>query len=260
MDIKAFMKIEGEKPLDNIVSDGGFCSIFRTIACVGDSLSSGEFESRDAEDNRTYHDLYEYSWGQYIARMTGSKVYNFSQGGMTASAYCDTFARKNGFWGADKVAQAYIIALGANDVNKIELGTIEDICLDDYTKSKPTFAGYYAQIVQRYKEISPDARFFFMAMPKSDSADHNKKALAHRELLKAMTELFSHSYLIDLYEYAPIYDAEFRDAFYLRGHLNPCGYLLTAKMTASYIDYIIRNNPDEFRRVGFINTGIETGF
>ena len=30
----------GEKPLDNLVKDGGFASIFRTIAVVGDSLSA----------------------------------------------------------------------------------------------------------------------------------------------------------------------------------------------------------------------------
>ena len=33
-----------EKPLENYAPDGGFASIFRTIAFVGDSLSSGEFE------------------------------------------------------------------------------------------------------------------------------------------------------------------------------------------------------------------------
>ncbi len=27
-----------EKPLDNPVTDGGYCGIFRTIACIGDSL------------------------------------------------------------------------------------------------------------------------------------------------------------------------------------------------------------------------------
>ena len=32
---------ENELPLQNIVSDGCYCGIFRTIACVGDSLSSG---------------------------------------------------------------------------------------------------------------------------------------------------------------------------------------------------------------------------
>ena len=39
---------ENEKPLEHRVTDGGFASIFRTIGCVGDSLSSGEFESIDA--------------------------------------------------------------------------------------------------------------------------------------------------------------------------------------------------------------------
>ena len=38
---------KNEKPLDNLVTNGGFTGIFRTIACVGDSLSSGEFESID---------------------------------------------------------------------------------------------------------------------------------------------------------------------------------------------------------------------
>ena len=31
---------EGELPLDNLVTDGGYASIFRTVAFVGDSLSS----------------------------------------------------------------------------------------------------------------------------------------------------------------------------------------------------------------------------
>ena len=40
---------ENEKPLDRLVTDGGFCGILRTIGCVGDSLSSGEFEARNEE-------------------------------------------------------------------------------------------------------------------------------------------------------------------------------------------------------------------
>lgn len=40
------------------------------------------------------------------------------------------------------------------------------------------------------------------------------------------------------------------------GHLNPMGYALTAKMTASYIDYIIRHNTEDFKEVGFIGTDL----
>ena len=32
------------------------------IGCIGDSLSSGEFESLDEAGNRGYHDMFEYSW------------------------------------------------------------------------------------------------------------------------------------------------------------------------------------------------------
>jgi hypothetical protein len=35
------------------------------------------------------------------------------------------------------------------------------------------------------------------------------------------------------------------------------GYMLTAKIVDSYIDYIIRKNPDDFRRVAFIGTNLQ---
>ena len=46
MDLQAFLKKEGELPLDQIVQNGGFCGILRKIVCVGDSLSSGEMEGK----------------------------------------------------------------------------------------------------------------------------------------------------------------------------------------------------------------------
>ena len=44
------------------------------------------------------------------------------------------------------------------------------------------------------------------------------------------------------------------------GHLNPSGYILTAQMIDSYIDYIVRHNPKDFEAVGFIGTGIQYKF
>ena len=64
MDLTKLLDIPGEKPLDNLATDGGFCGIFRRIACIGDSLSSGEFEGINAEGQKTYHDYFDYSWGQ----------------------------------------------------------------------------------------------------------------------------------------------------------------------------------------------------
>ena len=248
MDITKYKAISGEQPLDNIVVGGGFCSILRQVICIGDSLASGEFELVHDDGSRSYHDMYEYSWGQFMAREAGIKVYNYSRGGMTAKEYCETFADSKGFWNDGIKPNAYIIALGVNDVNTdIDLGDITDIDLDNYRNNKKTFVGYYAQIIQRYKQISKDAKFFFITPPylPDCKADTYKKIA---ELLNDFTRIFANSYLIDLQKYGPDYaDKEFRDCFYLNNHLTATGYKLTAEMIMSYIDYIIRNNPDDFK-------------
>lgn len=63
-------------------------------------------------------------------------------------------------------------------------------------------------------------------------------------------------WVIDLYQYAPVYDQKFKEHFYLYGHLNAQGYVLTAKMIASYIDYIIRSDTAAFQNTPFIGTGV----
>ena len=61
-------------------------------------------------------------------------------------------------------------------------------------------------------------------------------------------------YVMDFRKYAPEYDEAFRDKFYMTGHMTPCGYRLTAQMVMSYLDWIIRHNMGDFRKVGFIGT------
>ena len=90
MDLARYYASENEKPLEQIPEEGGFAGIFRRIACIGDSLSSGEFEAVDSAGQRGYYDFFEFSWGQYLGRLVGSTVYNFSRGGMTAKHYCES--------------------------------------------------------------------------------------------------------------------------------------------------------------------------
>lgn len=257
MDIYDYMSVgEMEKPLDRIVIDGGFCSIFRSIGCIGDSLSSGEFESVKEDGSKRYHDFYEYSWGQFISRSTGSKVYNFSCGGMTAKRFVEGFAQECNAWNEERKCQAYIIALGVNDVvnQNMEVGSINDVCLGNYEKKAPTFAGYYARIIQNIKQIQPRAKIFLVTIPKyGDDKDQRRKRV--RDLLEDFTKTFNATYLIDLFTYAPVYDEKFRENFFL-GHMTPTGYVLTARMIESYIDYLIRKYPKDFNQVGFIGTDL----
>ena len=47
-----------EKPLDHIVEGYSYTSILRKIAFVGDSLSSGEFQSTKEDGSQGFHDMY----------------------------------------------------------------------------------------------------------------------------------------------------------------------------------------------------------
>lgn len=249
MNMDLYLNNENEKPLDNIVSDGGMAAIFRTVGVIGDSLASGEFESLNDDGSRGYHDYYEYSWGQFLGRMCGSKVYNFSRGGMTAIEYWQSFADANRFWDPKYACDAYIIALGANDLGgrKMTVGNADDCDGEE----KETFAWYYGSIIKKLKTIQPRAKFFLFTFPKGERSNCD-----HKDLIYALAEKFENTYVIDLDTYGPEYDDEFKKKFFLLGHMNPMGYLFTAKITASYIDYIIRHNYDDFKEVGYIGTDL----
>ena len=257
MDIKKFYADPNEKPLDRLVEDGGFCRIFRTIGCIGDSLSSGEFESQNENGERGFHDMYEYSWGQQLARMTGCRAINFSRGGMSAKWFLESFGDECGCWREENVCQAYIIALGVNDQKVYATGCVDDIDAEHPENSKDTLAGYIGRILLRLKAMQPKAKFFLVARPKEQTNPERAALItAHGILMRAIAERFDNVYVIDLERYAPCYDDEFRRNFFLGGHMNPAGYLLTARMIASYIDYIVRNHPRDFAQIGFIGTDL----
>ncbi len=249
-----------ERPLDRFpVANGGMTAIFRTIACVGDSLSSGEFEAEDENGKRSYHDMFEYSWGQFIGRACGAKVYNFSRGGMTANEYLNSYANLKGFWDPEKAAQAYIIALGVNDIVncKGQAGVKEDVNLEKPEESANTLCGSIGRIILRYKSIAPHAKFFLVTMPNHGGSWGEWGDTCAREQARAMYELadlFPNTYVLDMYQYGPVYNKEFFAKYSLLGHLNAAGYLLTAQMYATYIDWIIRHNLEDFTQVGLINT------
>lgn len=257
----SFDKMKNENPLDNIVKDGGFTAIFRTIGIVGDSLSSGEHEFVDG-DVHEYCDYYEYSWGQFIARKCGLTAYNFSVGGMTAKEF-DSFANYCKCYTREKACQAYIIALGRNDMkswDKYEngFGAMADVDLQNPDNNKDSFVGHYVKIIQKIRKLQPESRVFLVTMPKSttDAGERDEKCDRHAEFLRSLPKTFEHLYIIDLRKHAPVHDAKFVSDYYCAGHLNAMGYRVTADQIATYIDYIIRANPKDFNKVAFIGRKI----
>ncbi len=247
-----------ENPISTISQNPGFCSIFHSWGFIGDSLCSGEHEYHKSDGTKGYVDLYEYSWGQRICAATGAKGDNYSQGGETARGWIEHFwdNPRNNNGNIDAKAdpkQGYIIALGVNDTHKKHpVGKVEtDIDKGDYTKNAQTYAGCYAGIIQRIQSIQPDAKIFVMTRPNEKATDD-----AYNEVVRRMADLFKNVYVIDLYKYAPSYDkgSDFRNQFFMGGHLNAAGYQYTAWMLMTYIDWIIRTNMKDFEQVAFIGT------
>ncbi|MDD7251265.1 MAG: SGNH/GDSL hydrolase family protein [Prevotellaceae bacterium] len=246
-----------DNPLATIHQYPGFCSIFHHWGFIGDSLSSGEFESLK-DGKRGYHDFYEYSWGQRMCRLMGVDGDNYSQGGETARGWIDHFWShpyniNRNIDAHRSPKQAYIIALGVNDaLHKVPAGNIDtDIDLDDYHHNANTFAGQYAGIIQRIRSISPDCFVFVV----TDPGRYNGAESPYNSFIRQLPAKFSRLYVIDLHKYGPDYsDKEFRSRYFVGGHLNAAGYEWTAWVMMTYIDHIIRQHPSEFAQAGFIGT------
>lgn len=244
---------KNERPLSSLVPGGGFSSILRTIGCIGDSLASGEFQTKKEDGSYNYFDKYEYSWGQFIARTTGAKVYNFSKGGMTSRYFIGGFGDMCGCFDSDKRCQAYIMALGHNDLinAKDPLGSVDTVDIDNPGKNPETFIGFYADIVARLRSLRPNPYFFFMTMPKAKGSDWARECREkHAEIINEFAKIVPNGFVLDFHKYAPSFDGEFNEHYYLNGHMNPCGYKLAADMVMSYIDYIIRQDPTRFELIG----------
>ena len=256
--------------LDTLRYDGGMTAIFRKIGCIGDSLSSGEFE-HDQKGIKGFWDCYDYSWGKFMERTLGNQVTIFAKGGLTAyHLYKDadegtsTVQEINHLFDPQYLQQAYIIALGVNDLvgegalEKLYGGEIgdpqKDICLTDYQKNAGSFVGVYAKIILRLQQMQPDAKFFLVSMPNDQEENFAPRCPVHLKVLKEMAQVLPNCYVIDLYHHAPPYDAAFREKYFIGGHMNAMGYRQTSYYIMTYINWIIENQPKDFAAVSYIGS------
>ncbi|MBU3838055.1 MAG: SGNH/GDSL hydrolase family protein [Candidatus Phocaeicola faecigallinarum] len=252
------LEVLSENPLEYIKKEPGYGSIIHNWGFVGDSLSSGCTECFKGTSSKVFLDLFEYSWGQRLCKLLGVEGYNFSYSGQTTKGWIDgsktppqttTDAIPNRIWEGAKSnpKQAYTIALGVNDssLKQYPVGTTEDIDLSDYNNNAETFVGYYGGIIQRLREIQPNAPIF--CVTKMGEDEYNVQ-------IRLITELFEKCYLIDLARYSVPFSGTWSDRYSLGGHKNAAGYQYMAYVMNTYIDWIIRNNWEDFKDIALVGT------
>lgn len=245
-------------PLKHILKTGGMTSIFRTAGVVGDSLASGCMEYK--ENGTSYgYDRYEFSWLQQMKHICGfDTAYNFSAGGLTSKKFWTstnshiTDLREDG---ANHKCQLYFIALGVNDIadTSIDVGTSDDIS----DTSSTTFYGYYSRIISLIQSIQPRAKIFLVGLPNhSNMTVWGARFTSFKNAIADMVNYFDNCYYLDLFTYDVPYDATFQQTYFNGFHENALGYLRSAWVISSYVDWYIRHNYEEFREVGFIGTDL----
>lgn len=253
-------------PLSRLIEFGGNASCFKTIVCIGDSLTEGNCNYK-TKNGVSVSGEYASDFTSYpfqLARMTGATVNKCGKGGATATnsaqAEADNHSwlkiadfTNNKWLDADKKAQAYIIALGTNDIGyygSFDGDVSTDIDSSDYNNNAKTSVGGYATIIQRILSIEPRAKIFCCTIPSTRNSESTRNEANAK--IKAIAEMFG-CYVIDMAEHHIIN----KETDYNGGHLNAIGYRKLAVEINTWIDYIISNNIDDFKNIQFIGTEYE---
>lgn len=259
-----------ENPIAKIRREAGFTSIIRNWGFIGDSLSSGVMNYTSPEPAGIVH-MYDLSWCQMLCRLTGATGYNYSYGGQYAKRWV-TGKNENGTpnqpercWEGAKVTpkDGYIIALGENDKDSAQQAIYGcgNVATDvgtynpdtDTDTNENSYAGWMAGIIQRIKSIQPKAPIFIVNMPKNPAGTTREE---YNKVISDLCDKFDGVYLIDLYKYAPdfYYEPNFYNTYFHPSHMTALGYQWLAWTICTYIDWIIRNNMQDFANQQFVGT------
>lgn len=226
-------------------------AIFHTIGVVGDSLASGQGRINNMS---TYHDFYDFSWPQCMAKEIGSTVYNFTKSGLNTRTWLtnQTYGWSLANDGNHR-SDCYIIGLGANDValGSEYVGSSSDINIADYTQNADTYYGNYARIISMLRTVEPRSYIFVLTNPVYGSDATVRAAL--NDAVRYMPTIFNRVYLID-FDTDEFTGNSFIARNNVHSHYTPAAYKYIANLITKEMSKIIYNNPSEFYWANLVGT------
>lgn len=239
-----------EKRINEHILSLDLPAIFHTIGVVGDSLASGQGR---IDDYTHYHDFYDFSWPQCMARQYGNTVYNFTKSGLNTRTWLTNAMGWPLASDGSHAAVCYIIGLGANDValGASYVGSSADINLNDYTQNADTYYGNYARIISMLRTLEPRSYIFVCTNPVYGSDAEVRAAL--NEAVRYMPTIFDRVYLIEN-DVSDFTGNSFISRNEVRSHYTPAAYKYIANYIGSKMSEIIYANPEDFYWVNLVGT------
>lgn len=206
-------------------------SMFEKFGVIGDSYASGEVCLTG------YNDYYNVSWGQILARMTGTKCINFSSGGLSTRSWL--LATKGlQLLNSSEVQQLYILALGINDwyaLGSSYLGTKADI-----ESKADTFYGNYAKIIEAVKAKAPKSKIvLFTIVGTTEIVNNFNTAIKDLATYYGIPCIDQNS--------DPLYTNEYYTGKMLQGHPVGTVYSAMAKANQRLIEKCMKENHTYFK-------------
>ena len=214
--------------------------LFHKIACIGDSLTKGAFNTPN-----TATDFPDYSWPAILAKITGCDVVNLAHSGYTVQQWYE-WQSPNNLSGYD----CAIIQLGVNDW--VSWSSATDSAIE-------TMKNYLGQIVTKLVNensynnsgtLINKIKIFVATIPQNSWYLKNSNNLSVEVLNDAIKEFVSDNvncYLLDMATYSHTIDK----MEYQRGHFSTLGYMQLAQDYSGIISRFIADNLNEFVNVAF---------
>lgn len=232
------------KKTNELVTNFELIGAFSRVGVIGDSLSVGHIynKSTASASKRNLN----YSWVQYISKMTGQDWINYGESGLTSKTW---FESKNGYslLSSDENCQAYIIALGVNDRGDLTVGTSEDINLTDSSNNNDTFYGWYGKIIQELQKKKNDCKIFVFTIP------YPYENTSFNEAIRDMANIFDGIYIVDLQaNYNNYFTSGIIAKDFIGNHYTAIGYKAIASVNMKAMNDVMENNFEDFQDIAFI--------
>lgn len=196
--------------------------VFKRIVAIGDSMTSGVYNS--TEDGSVYHRDSLYSYPYYLSKLTGCRIDNWGKGGATTKEWWEYF--KDRSWDGYDCA---LIQLGINDGLKND--------------SANTYQ-YLDLIIKKLQHDNNGISIFISTISPTYSTQMPHVSDIIREFSR---NIDGKCFLVDMERFGHTYDV----TEFTAGHLTAIGYLQLAKDWKSYVSSIIHDNPMDFRNIQF---------